>query len=60
MTLGVGQRRVLKTIDAHAGGEPLRLITFGIPPLRGVMNLERRQEMVEQHDHVRQILMFEP
>lgn len=53
-------RRTLTTIDAHAGGEPLRLITSGVPPLRGATILERRAEMLEQHDDIRQSLMWEP
>src|SRR5688500_8765819 len=55
-----GQRCVLTRIEAHAGGEPLRVITSGVPRLRGAMILDRRQEMLEQHDDLRRILMFEP
>jgi trans-L-3-hydroxyproline dehydratase len=54
------QRRTLTTIDAHAGGEPLRLITCGVPPLRGATILDRRREMLEQHDDIRRALMWEP
>jgi len=53
-------RRTITTIDAHAGGEPLRVVTSGIPPLRGATILERRREMLEQHDHIRRALMWEP
>ncbi|HAX25727.1 MAG TPA: proline racemase [Chloroflexi bacterium] len=52
--------RVLTTIEAHAGGEPLRIVTSGLAPLRGHTILERRQEMLEQHDDVRRALMWEP
>jgi proline racemase len=52
--------RTLTTIDAHAGGEPLRLITSGVPPLRGATILERRQEMLDHHDDIRRALMWEP
>jgi trans-L-3-hydroxyproline dehydratase len=55
-----GGRRTLTTIDAHAGGEPLRIVTAGIPPLRGATVLERRAEMLREHDHLRRVLMFEP
>jgi proline racemase len=51
---------MVTTIDAHAGGEPLRLITSGVPQLRGGTILERRQEMLEQHDDIRRALMWEP
>jgi proline racemase len=53
-------RRTITTIDAHAGGEPLRIVTSGIPPLRGATILDRRREMLEQHDHIRRSLMWEP
>jgi proline racemase len=53
-------RLTLTTIDAHAGGEPLRIVTSGVPPLRGATILERRQELLEDHDHIRRALMWEP
>src|SRR6266704_597434 len=50
----------LKTIDAHAAGEPLRLIVDGFPSPRGATMLEKR-EWVRQHaDHLRRALMLEP
>ena len=52
--------RMLTTIDAHAGGEPLRIVTAGVPPFRGATILERRAEMREHHDHLRRVLMWEP
>lgn len=53
-------RRVISTIDAHAAGEPLRLITAGAPRLRGATILERRAEMLVEHDWLRRALMWEP
>lgn len=53
-------RRIYTTIDAHAGGEPLRLITAGVPRLTGATILERRQQMLTEYDHIRQVLMWEP
>ena len=52
--------RVFSTIDAHAAGEPLRIITAGVPPLPGATILERRQYMLDHHDDVRRVLLFEP
>src|SRR5215208_7093509 len=52
--------RVISTIDAHAAGEPLRIITAGLPPLRGGTVLERRRYMAEHYDDVRRTLLFEP
>ncbi|HLI50738.1 MAG TPA: proline racemase family protein [Thermomicrobiaceae bacterium] len=53
-------RRTITTIDAHAGGEPLRLITSGLPRLTGGTILDRRREMLEQYDDIRRALMWEP
>ena len=52
--------RVISTIDAHAAGEPLRIITAGLPPLPGGTVLERRRYMAENHDDIRRTLLFEP
>jgi proline racemase len=52
--------RVMSTIDAHAAGEPLRIITAGVPPLPGATVLERRRFMAEHYDHIRRMLLFEP
>ena len=53
-------RRVISTIDAHAAGEPLRIITAGAPRLTSTTMLERRQEMLARHDDLRRVLLFEP
>ncbi|HEX5502045.1 MAG TPA: proline racemase family protein [Thermomicrobiales bacterium] len=52
--------RLITTIDAHAAGEPLRIVTGGLPPLPGATMLERRRAMLEQHDDLRRLLMWEP
>jgi len=52
--------RVISTIDAHAAGEPLRIITAGLPPLQGGTVLERRRYMAEHYDDIRRTLLFEP
>lgn len=52
--------RTVKTIDAHTGGEPLRLILEGVPPLMGRTVLEKRAYMRRELDHYRTALMFEP
>ncbi|MFP3392645.1 proline racemase family protein [Brevibacillus sp. SIMBA_040] len=48
------------TIDAHTGGEPLRIITGGIPPLKGETILEKRRYFRESLDTIRRVLMYEP
>jgi proline racemase len=52
--------RTMTTIDAHAAGEPLRIVTAGLPPLPGATILERRRAMLAQYDDLRRILMWEP
>lgn len=51
---------VITTIDAHTAGEPLRIITGGLPELYGATILERRQYMHQYLDHIRRALMWEP
>jgi proline racemase len=50
----------LKTIDAHAAGEPLRLIVDGFPSPRGKTMLEKREWVKKHADHLRRALMLEP
>ncbi len=50
----------ITTIEAHAAGEPLRIITGGLPELPGDSILARRRYMREHLDHVRRALMWEP
>ena len=52
--------RVIQTIDCHAPGEPLRIITGGIPPIPGETILDRRRFFRENLDPVRRLLMWEP
>jgi len=52
--------RVISTVDAHAAGEPLRIITSGLPPIPGDTILEKRRYMLEHYDHLRKLLMLEP
>jgi proline racemase len=50
----------ITTIDAHAAGEPLRVITGGVPPIPGDTILAKRRYARENLDHIRRALMFEP
>jgi proline racemase len=50
----------IRTIDAHAEGEPLRIITEGFPPLLGKSILEKRRHIQDNFDHLRTALMWEP
>src|SRR2546425_176588 len=51
---------LVKTIDAHAAGEPLRLIVDGFPSPRGKTMLEKREWVRKHADHLRRALMLEP
>lgn len=50
----------LTVTDMHTGGEPLRIVTSGYPPVPGRTILEKRAYVRDNLDHLRKILMFEP
>jgi proline racemase len=56
----VRSRLTIQAIDLHCGGEPLRLITSGFPPVPHVPILERRRWVRENADEVRRVAMYEP
>ena len=53
-------RRRLRTIDAHAAGEPLRLLVEGFPAPVGASMLDKRAWVRRRHDGIRRALMREP
>ena len=50
----------LTTIDMHTGGEPLRIITSGLPHIPGTNVLEKRRFFRDHYDYIRTALMWEP
>ena len=50
----------ITTLDAHTAGEPLRIITGGLPPIPGDTILAKRRYAQEHLDHLRRALMWEP
>jgi proline racemase len=52
--------RRITTIDSHAEGEPLRLVTGGIDPIPGKTIIEKRKFARKHLDGLRRMLMFEP
>ncbi|TME62011.1 MAG: proline racemase, partial [Chloroflexi bacterium] len=52
--------RRVRTIEAHAAGEPLRVVVEGIPPIPGATILEKRRFAREHLDELRRTLIFEP
>ena len=52
--------RRISTIDAHAAGEPLRLVVGGIPAPPGATMLDKRASLRRRRDRLRRALMHEP
>ncbi len=52
--------RAINSIDAHAAGEPLRVITGGLGDIPGDTMLEKRRYAGRHLDHIRRALMWEP
>ncbi len=50
----------ISTIDMHTGGEPLRVFTGGLPPVKGKTILEMRRYFRDNLDFIRTGTMFEP
>ena len=50
----------IMSIDAHTAGEPLRVITKGLPEIPGETILARRRWAEEHLEPLRRALMLEP
>lgn len=50
----------IRSIDAHAAGEPLRLIIDGLPSPEGRTMLEKRAWAMKRLDHLRRAIILEP
>jgi trans-L-3-hydroxyproline dehydratase len=50
----------ITTIEMHTGGEPLRVFTSGLPPIKGDTALEKRRYFREHFDHIRRGIIWEP
>src|SRR5262245_21051093 len=50
----------IRTIDAHAAGEPLRLVIDGMPSPEGTTMLDKRAWAMKRLDHLRRTIMLEP
>ncbi|WP_057939011.1 4-hydroxyproline epimerase [Algoriphagus resistens] len=53
-------RHTFSCIDAHTCGNPVRVVSGGVPFLQGKNMLEKRQYFLENFDWIRTGLMFEP
>lgn len=52
--------RRIATLECHAAGEPLRIVTGGIDPIPGKTMLEKRRYAREHLDGLRRAIVFEP
>ena len=50
----------VETVDYHTAGEPFRIVTGGVEPLRGATILDKRRDALARFDHVRKLLVNEP
>jgi trans-L-3-hydroxyproline dehydratase len=50
----------IETTEMHTGGEPVRIVTAGYPPIPGATLLAKRRHAREALDHLRRLLMWEP
>lgn len=59
-TPATGRRLMVSTVDYHTAGEPFRIVSGGVPALRGATIMEKRRHALEHLDHIRRLLVFEP
>ncbi|MGE0847403.1 MAG: proline racemase family protein [Flavobacteriaceae bacterium] len=50
----------IETVEMHAGGEPVRIVTAGYPPVSGRTILDKRRYAREHLDRYREMLIYEP
>jgi proline racemase len=52
--------RMLPALDYHTEGEPMRIVTGGVPALPGATLLDRSAHLAAHHDALRRLVLFEP
>jgi proline racemase len=60
MSAAAAGRLMVSTVDYHTAGEAFRIVSGGVPLLRGRTMLDKRRFALEHLDHIRQLLVFEP
>jgi trans-L-3-hydroxyproline dehydratase len=55
-----GDGSKVQSIEMHTGGEPLRVLTDGLPKIKGKTILEKRRYFREHFDFIRTGTMWEP
>ena len=53
-------KKYFNCIDLHCGGEPARILISGCPPIPGSTMAEKRKELMDNYDYIRQLLLQEP
>jgi proline racemase len=51
---------VIQTVDAHAEGEPSRVVVGGVLDIPGRTMFEKKQYLEQEYDWLRRLLLFEP
>ncbi len=57
---GVKLAPTITAVDAHAGGEPGRVIIGGVTDVPGATMLEKRDHLAREGDHLRRLMLREP
>ncbi|MCL2854488.1 MAG: proline racemase family protein [Defluviitaleaceae bacterium] len=52
--------KMINAIDTHTMGEPTRIVTGGIPSLKGSTMAEKKEYLIDKMDYIRTALMHEP
>ncbi len=52
--------RLIISVDAHTAGEPVRVVVGGLPYIPGNTMVEKERYFIDNFDHIRKALMFEP
>src|SRR3979409_2319906 len=53
-------RLMVNTVDYHTAGEPFRIVSGGVPPLRGGTIMAKRRYALDHLDDIRQLLLLAP
>ena len=51
---------LIKTIEMHTGGGPVRIVVSGFPDIVGDTLLDKRQYLLDHLNQTRKMLLFEP
>jgi len=52
--------KFMQAIDTHTMGEPTRIIVAGLPSLKGASVMEKKQDLENRYDWIRQVQILEP